>query len=457
MMKRWVFLLWVAGTTLLRAAAVDVSSLDELAKVAAQSGNQVRMKPGIYTIDRIYTDNPKTIFRFSGSDNQFNFSGVTIRIDTRVQSKMPRGNAHEHTGILVDGNRLTFSGGLFENIGEYAPPRGINDFYVLGNDNHFIGCRIITRGSSPYGYGDFYGKGRDAATRLQKHCTMAIMGDRTLVDGCDITVHSFGHGIHMHGAQDTVIRNVTMQGALRLTDEIYAETSGLAAKYDHKRMYPPWLKGTPIPKGKMQSLTEDGIRAYLDGKDRDGKNRRTGHVTIENCTVKRMRGGITVTMAKSGTITNCTVLDSGWHAYSVPAKGIVRNCKGNAAFGMLLYQPYSERRDTDIELELIDSESEMGDHPLAEIAGSGHRIKITYTGKRNPKKLRPIIIGTTGDRYTKANTDPEKLRTKNAARDIVLINQTPHPIHFTEFAANNKATTRGQVTDHGTANLVTNE
>ena len=431
---------------------VEISSLAELAEYAAKSGNQVRMKPGTYAVTRIYSDDPKTVFRFSGSSNRFDLAGVILQTDTQVHADMPRGNPHEHTGFLVDGDRIEFIGGVFEDIGEQAAPRGINEFAVLGNDITFRDCQIIIRGSSPYGYGDLYGKGRGAATRLQKHSAMAVLGDRMLIDGCDFKVFSFGHGIHIHGAQDTVVRNVTMEGALRLTDELYKEKSGLAAEHKYKMMYPPWLEGRPIPKGQMLSLTEDGIRAYLDGKDREGNNRRTGHITVENCVVKRMRGGITITMANGGKVTDCTVLDSGGHAYSIPPNGVVRRCKGNAAFSPLLSMPYSNRGYADIELELLEANKEIGDHPLAKVVGNGHRIKITYSGKRRPKKLRPIILGTTGERYTKKNTDSTTLRNNNAASNMTLINETPHPVHFTEFASYNEVITRGSVKDRGDGN-----
>ncbi len=451
---------WVVAISMLTAPAaqtdakpVEISSLKELAVYAAMSGNHVRLKPGSYLIDRIYSDDPKIVFRFSGSNNRIDLTGVRIETDTKVHADMPRGMPHEHSGFLLEGDHIQIIGGAFVDIGEHAAPRGINEFTVLGNDNVFRGCKITIRGSSPYGYGDLYGKGRGAFTKLQKHSAMAILGDRTLVEDCDFEVYAFGHGIHIHGAQDTVIRGVTMKGALRLTDEIYQEQTGLAKEHDYRVMYPPWRKGEAIPKGHMLSLTEDGIRAYLNGSDREGNKRRTGHITVEKCVVKRMRGGITITMASGGTVTDCVVLESGGHAYSVPPSGVVRRCKGDAAFSPLLTMPYSNRHDADIELELLGAAvQERGDHALAEIAGSGHRIKITSSRTSEPEKLRPIIVGTTGDRYTKENTDIGELRRYNAARRVTLINETLHPVHFTEFARDNVAVTGRDVQDEGDGN-----
>jgi len=422
-----------------------IDSVSQFREVMAGSDLKIRMKPGTYIVKDALPDN-KTVFAFEGSNSYFDMRGVTIQIDTKVLANM-RGKVHSLAVYRVLGDNITFEGGIFEDIGEDAPYTSLSEFSVTGDDAKFLNCKFIIRGSSPYGYGDMYGKGAGASANLQKHAALGISGDRCLVDGCDFSIETFGHGIHIHGGQDTVIKNVTMLGRLRLTDEIYQEKEGIAAKYDYKIMYPDWIKGQPIPRGQMLSLTEDGIRAYLEGEDKNGKNRRTGHITVENCKVVKMRGGITVCMAQSASITNCTVLDSGGHAYSVPSNGIVRDCKGNAAYSPLLSMPYSNKSNADIELELVEAENSMGDHPLAEIVGSGHKIKISYNAAQKPQKLRPIIVGTTGGRYTEGNTAPEELKKNNLARKINLDNQSPNPVELTEYAVDCQIKSVGKVSD----------
>ena len=142
------------------ADSIEIATLDELAAYAGKSGNDVRMEPGTYTVSRIYSGDPKVVFRFSGSSNRFDLTGVTLKTDTQVHAGMPLGNAHEHSGYLVDGDQVEFIGGVFEDVGEHPAPRGINDGTVRGNDITFRDCRFIVRGSSPYGYGDLYGRGR---------------------------------------------------------------------------------------------------------------------------------------------------------------------------------------------------------------------------------------------------------------------------------------------------------
>ena len=84
------------------AASVRISSVEELAAYAAQSGNKVKMKPGVYTVNRGYSKDPKTVFHFSGSKNRFDLTGVTIQVATKVLASMPQGQAHEHATYRID-------------------------------------------------------------------------------------------------------------------------------------------------------------------------------------------------------------------------------------------------------------------------------------------------------------------------------------------------------------------
>ncbi|MDF7825479.1 hypothetical protein P4B35_15740 [Pontiellaceae bacterium B12227] len=430
-----------------------ISSLDELAEYAAKDGNKIRMKPGTYEVKKTYyADDPKIIFNFSGSDNTFDLTDVRIEIDTQVYADMPNTkDVHGYMGFNMVGDHITILGGEFEDIGEKVGPRGANEFVIMGNDFTMKGSSVTIRGSSPYGYGDMYGKGRGAFVRLQKHALMSVMGDRILIEDCDFKVFTYGHGIHMHGSQDNVFRNVKMLGAMRLTDEIYKEKTGPAAKHDYKIMFPPWMQGEKIPKGEMLSLTEDGIRAYVRGTNKEGETRNTGHVTIENCTIVRMRGAVALAAASSATVTDTTVRESAG-AYGLPSNCTVRRCKGDASYGPLVYIPYSNRRNADVELELVETDKDSGDHNLANIVGSNHRIKITYAGKTRPKSQRQIVLGSTGDRYRDDNTDEKELREKNYARAVTLINETPHPVYLTEFSSSCEVISRGSVKDRGDDN-----
>lgn len=433
-------------------AAID--SVAAFRTALASDNQKIRLRPGVYRVSDAAPDN-QTVFIVSGSNNHFDLRGVTLQVDTEVLANL-RGKVHSLATYRILGSRITFEGALFENIGDHPPYQSLSEFSVLGDDVTFRNCRFIIRGSAPYGYGDLYGKGAGSAVKLQKHAAIGINGDRALIEQCDFRIHTFGHGIHLHGAQDTVIRNVTMEGRLRPTNDLYREKEGIAARFDYKQMYPPWLKGKAIPRNQMLSLTEDGIRAYLDGQDRNGKQRRTGYVTVQNCVIKRMRGGITLCMASGGRVTGCTVIESGGHAYSVPSNGVVRHCQGDAAYSPLLVMPYKQTCHADIELQLSEAASELGDHPLALITGdSGHRIRFVYLGETPPATLRPIMVGSVGDRYTEENTDPKALNQNHAARRIQLENLTPHPVQLTQYADECRISSRGTIEDLGKENVCT--
>ncbi len=442
------------GFPLKEKVEIRISTIDELIVASGKSNQYITMAPGVYRVTKTLPDDPNTVFNFSGSNNHFDLHGVTIQIETQVLAKMGPAKVHDLAVYRIDGNNLEFEGAVFEDIGNQAPQLSLAEFQIRGDRAVFKNCRFIIRGSAPYGYGDMYGKGSSSAVKLQKHSAMAIMGDGVLIDSCDFRIHTYGHGIHIHGAQNTVIRNVNMEGDLRLTDEIYAEPNGIAAKLGYKMMYPPWHEGFPIPHGEMLSLTEDGIRAYNDGEDRNGKTRRTGHITVENCFVKRMRGGITITMATGGKVSGCTVIDCD-HAYSIPPNGVVRNCRGNAAFGPLLEMPYSNKGNADIELEVLYSDLEMGNHALAHITGNQHKITFSYQGTKVPEKLRPIRIGDVGNRYTTANSTEKELQGAHAAQGIILKNQTPYPVILTQYSSNCMVQSQGKVLeDDGKQNQI---
>lgn len=431
-----------------------VSSIEELRLAAQMSGRVVTMLPGEYVVEDHMPNDPKTIFHFSGSNNEFIFTDVRIIVPTSVLAAMGPGNVHEFATYRIDGSNVVFNGGHFENTGEEKPYKSLAEFEVQGNNISFIGCEIVIRGSSPFGYGDMYGKGSGSAVGLFKHSAMSILGDDVLVDACIFKVFAYGHGIHIHGSQNTIIRNVNMEGILRLTDEIYEETSGPAFDHDFKIMYPDWFQGFPIPKGEMLSLTEDGIRAYLDGTDVNGVNRRTGKITVENCVVDKMRGGITLTLGSGiADVKNCVVTRCA-HAFSLPSNSIVRNCKGDAAFGPLLSMPYSNKGNADIELELIPADTIMGTHPLAEVSGKNHKIKITSTGDVS-KYNQTIKIGDVGYRYNETNSTEDVLKEKHAATGIQLINETNLPVLLTKYASGCSVTSvNGEVEDLGTNNVV---
>jgi hypothetical protein len=74
----------------------------------------------------------------------------------------------------------------------------------------------------------------------------------------------------------------------------------------------------------------------------------------------------------------------------------------------------------------------------------------------NVGKLRAIVFGSTGPRYTTKNTPLSKLKKVNNTAGIRLRNETSHPIEFTPFASGCRVASKGELLeDKGIDNRVT--
>ena len=94
-----------------------------------------------------------------------------------------------------------------------------NEFEVCNDNNTFLDCTFVIRGSVPYGYSDFYGKGGPNFGRLNKHSFMSIThANNTRIIGCQVYLQSFGHCIHFHKVDGVRIERCLLTGAsARLT------------------------------------------------------------------------------------------------------------------------------------------------------------------------------------------------------------------------------------------------
>jgi hypothetical protein len=417
-----------------------IDSIPALRRAFAEHNQKVRLKPGVYRVSEACQDN-QTVFAVSGTNNQFDLRGATIELDTKILADM-RGKAHELCVYRVPGGNNTFEGAVFEDIGDHIPYKSLGEFSVTGDNNIFQDCTFIIRGSAPYGYGDLFGKGSSHDVNLHKHAALSVVGDHTRILGCKFFIHTFGHAIHMHGAQDTWVKDVTLEGALRLSDEILAEKSGPAFDRGFKDHF-----DQPVAKGKMICLAEDGIRAYRNG-ERNGKTRLTGDITVINCTVKRMRGGITLALASGKVLVEgCTVTESGYPgaAYSLPGNARVRNSKGDAAFVPLLRLGYSNKRNADIELQVLEAAQYSGNDLLALLNGSGHSVKLV---KADGKPLAAPLKIVCGQAY---RSDEEDVG-NTSAQQLRLINETAQPVILSELSSGCQVRSRGSLTDHGKGN-----
>jgi parallel beta-helix repeat protein len=285
-----------------------------------------------------------------------------------------------------------------------------------------VGSKLTVRGSFPYGYGSIYGIGSNNVYGLDKRCGILIKGKNNTLDGCEIQQRAFGHGIYMQEpADDSVIRNCLVEGRMRLSSELYEETNpqDLPVRSNYRL---PLNDNRPIPKDEILPLAEDGIRVYTRG----------GSVTVENCTVKKMRGGIRLYLSSRATVANSKAIDCGMTNFNLPKGGKITSSVGNFA-----YAPLSDfrlaRSRQQIELTILPSPHAVGSHNLADIQGDDHNIVFHRSKGRIDANLRPIVITGTGS---------------------TIRNETEYPIILESSASRNTVASAGRVTDLGANNSV---
>ena len=338
----------ITDTFEVREGFTLIRTLDELRATIKKDGQRIRMKPGVYRAAKI--DPPMTvpvrhaqpgkdgklprnrqehIFAVNGSDNYFDLRRVVIETPVSVQSKLS-GKAHVSDCWHINGANNTFEGGYFRNITDLPYPNyrvTENEFEVCNDNNTFLNCTFVIKGSVPYGYSDFYGKGGPNFGRLNKHSFMSIANaNNTRLIGCRVYMQSFGHCVHLHKVDGVRIERCFFTGTLRPTNDVLRENVGRAREYDFHIMY----RGKrPIPRDQMIPLTEDGVRSY--GGDKN--------ITVTDTTVERLRGCFQLLCIGDVTLKNVTVLEAGDFSYDVSSgdkgKVVMENCRGDIAYNPL--------------------------------------------------------------------------------------------------------------------------
>lgn len=437
-----VFLAVVSCQELHADTTIRASTLSELRAALRNSDQAIVMKPGRYTL----TDLPRGArdFPCSGSNNTIDLSEVHVTV--------PVGTTRR-SYITISGNDNVFRGGTFEDtypsglkevtdFGAYNKNRstlakGLEGSAVLtvtGNDNTVADTRLTIRGSFPYGYGSLYGIGADNVYGLDKRCGILVKGQRNVIDGCDVQQRAFGHGIYLQRPADqTLIKNCIVEGAMRPSNKLYLETDPKDLPVRSNYRLPTENRGRgrsrdrnqnagpAIPRDTMIPLSEDGIRVYAGG----------GSVVVENCTVKKMRGGIRLYLASRAKVTNCTATDCGHTNFNLPNGGKISGSTGNFAYAPLSDFRLSRSRQQ-VELTILPSPHAVGPHNLADILGSDHDIVFHRTPGPLDTQLRPIVI---------------------EADNSTIRNETEYPIILQPTASGNTVVSFGQVTDLGANNV----
>ncbi len=464
---RWLGVLVMCGWLGAAAAQGDeqaptvISSMAELQDYAERSGNRVKMQPGVYQLAELLTAEHLDVLRkrfaadaerrgtkkreahlfgFSGNNNHFDLTGVTIEVDTKFLTAFKGARISE---FLISGNRVTLEGLTVKDIGDHPTVRGGTTMTVHGDVVTLKEVVLHVRGSSPYGYGDLMGKGDKAVLKGRKHSGLLVCGRKTKVLGCKVFTRAFGHAFFVQGGTDILFKDCYAEGELRPTDDMLAETSGPVFDAGFKTIYKPNV----IQRGYMKSLNECGFRSYGKGGP---TGRVTGKVTVENCVAKGMRVGFAFSLVKGAPalIQNCEAIECERGYYLRGA--VVENSRGDAKYGPLMYLVGDASERCVVDLTLTPAVSDKKVHALATICGEGHQVRIKRGDKRRSKPL-PIMIGFRPPPAGEISAPIGEAE----AKKIRLENTTGMPILFGPKSRESRVSTNGAVTkDKGKNNKV---
>lgn len=425
------------------AKSVTISSLKELSSYAHTDGNKIRLKPGIYKISDFLTADSIAAklerkdfqyFNFRGNNNYFDLRGVEFEIDTKLREllKYPI-----HTNeIIISGNSNTFVGLNIRCIGDGLSPGGAT-LEVSGENNTIKDFKLWIKGSFPYGYGDLFGKGGPDVISHKKQSGFLVTGSYTNVYRCKLFMQSFGHGFFIQkDAGNIYFEDCYVEGNVRSTDDVLAETSGPA--FDVKfRTWTPNREGEYIvTPGYMKSLCEDGFRTY-------GQNK---NIRFKNCTAKNTRGGFELRTNGGVDLDGCEVIGVE-RGFWFGNNAIAKNCKGDAMYGPILFL---EGSNTDIEIEVLSRESDRKVHALATIQGNNNKVILkSEQGKQRMQSLL-ILVGYTHPEHGEAMS-PYGF---GACSNLELYNSTNMPIVISDQTKDCSVHTNSVVEDGGTNNII---
>jgi len=291
---------------------------------------------------------------------------------------------------------------------------------IAGNNTTIIDTRMIVRGSFPYGYGSYLGINHINSFGLEKRGGIQVNSTNTVIDGVYIQMDVFGHGIYIgpgEGAvsDNTVIRNTTMLGKVRLTNDMLAESSpdSLMVRNNFRD-----ADGNPIPANDAESMGEDGIRAYGG----------SGSIFIENSVVSGMRSGIRLLFADKETrVTNTIATDNRISNFVMADNGVIEGSSANFTYGPAL-EIHQFKRDQKVELTLLPSPNAVGPHNIADIDRSADVTFLRAPGPLDSGEDRVIMVTTS---------------------DAKITNHTEYTIELAPGTSGNEVISAGGVIDNG--------
>ena len=445
-------------------AQTIVTSLSELMPFLDDDHVDIKMKPGVYTITEedvkqgLYTKElklkrvSKILFLFEGNHSTYDFSGVTIKIDTKVHQAF--GNYQVHEFQIIGNNNILKNLTLIDDGSVHdAPTFRATNIVMDGAYNRIEGFTVTTKGSFPYGYGDAFGKGGKSVIRHRKHSACLIRGESNHLKNSTFFHRSYGHCIFMQGANNPLIEGCYVEGEVRKTDDMLAEV-GTGSPADKVNFMTVW--GYKLPAGYMLSTGEAGIRAYDGGETIiDGKTfkRGTSNPTIKNCVVKNMRTGVTIAHATGKKyVENCTSLGNE-NGFSL-GSGQVVNCRADVIYGPAYASTYEIDVAYNADITILSSKEPYynGSGNIAYIGGSKHKIILRGSNQGVEKGLK-ISVGGDKNNIRLQNGNLPKQNNFKAA-DFELLNLTNFPVFLSDKSKGVFGQSLGKISNAGTNNLL---
>ncbi len=378
------------------AAEIEVDSLAALARETAQSGREIRLKPGVYRMSDYLTEAvlaeihaarkglpgrpPVPMFVFRGDDNRVSFDGTVIEIDTALYKKLPGGYVR---CLIVEGKDNTLSGLSLRHVGANQGSGG-NTLSLAGERTTLEDATLHVYGSFPYGYGDLLGKGGPNLVPIRKQSGIQVLGSGSVLRRCRVFSRAFGHCFYIQQGGDIRLEDCYAEGVMRSTDDMLRDTSGPAFDLGFRSVYPNRDGRHIITPGYMKSLVEDGFRTYGNA----------GRVTLLNCTAINTRAGFEIGVRdespQKSVLENC-VARGCERGFLIGSQTIVRRSRGDIAHGPLLY--LRGGHDSDVDLELVGDGPRSLVHAVATIAGENHRVRLSAQLGERAIPAIPILFG----------------------------------------------------------------
>ena len=408
----------------------------------------IKLAPGTYTINaaEVVSTFGTPRFEFWGNNSTYDFTGVTINFAADIYTS---GHSMSHIQIFGN-NNILLNLTMVDLCDKYgiAGKEGGTNIIIDGQNNRVEGFHMTISGSYPYGYGDCFGKGATYTIKHYKHCGLLVRGESNHVKNCTLIQTSYGHCIFMQAASNPTIEGCYVEGEMRTTDDMLAETSGPA--YDIGFMT---VWGYTLPAGYIKATSEEGIRAYNGGDtyiDGVWYERGTSNATILNNTLVNVRSGVTLTHSSGyNYVEGCTTIGCE-RGYAVGSGDDIVNCSGDAQYGPLYGVDYESNNNITADFTVLPYAGSHynGSRHFAYIFGSGHNLTFRGT-EDNPDQSLEINVG--GDkRIIGMLAEIEDY----SANNIVINNLTGYPLVLDDASSDITGQSCGTITDNGSDNDV---